>query len=80
MITVLIFTMVGSYISSLVPNKMMGNFSVYMTLLVGIKFIIKPVMTTKDDMEEKSEKTKDEVYVRQVSTLQKLFLEEAGIL
>ena len=52
MITVLIFTMVGSYISSLVPNKMMGNFSVYMT------FLIKPVMTTKDDMEEKSVKTK----------------------
>ena len=58
MITVLIFTMVGGYISSLVPNKMMGNFSVYMTFLVGLKFIIKPVMTTKDDMEEKSVKTK----------------------
>ena len=58
MITVLIFTMVGSYISSLVPNKMMGSFSVYMTFLVGLKFIIKPVMTTKDDMEEKSVKTK----------------------
>ena len=51
MITVLIFTMVGSYISSLVPNKMMGNFSVYMTFLVGLKFIIKPVMTTKESME-----------------------------
>ena len=58
MITVLIFTMGGSYISSLVPNKMMGSFSVYMTFLVGLKFIIKPVMTTKDDMEEKSVKTK----------------------
>ena len=60
MITVLIFTMVGSYISSLVPNKMMGNFSVYMTFLVGLKFIIKPVMTTKDDMEEKSVNTNKE--------------------
>lgn len=58
MITVLIFTMVGSYISSLVPNKLMGSFSVYMTFLVGIKFIVKPVMTTKDAMEEKSAKTK----------------------
>ena len=58
MITVLIFTMVGSYISSLIPNKLMGSFSVYMTFLVGIKFIVKPVMTTKDDMEEKSAKTK----------------------
>ena len=59
MITVLIFTMVGSYISSLVPNKLMGSFSVYMTFLVGIKFIVKPVMTTKDAMEEKSAKTKE---------------------
>lgn len=58
MITVLIFTMIGSYISSLVPNKLMGSFSVYMTFLVGVKFIVKPVMTTKDAMEEKSAKTK----------------------
>lgn len=50
MISVLIFTMVGSWISSLVPNTTMGNFSVFMTLLLGIKFIIKPVMTTKEAM------------------------------
>ena len=28
----------------------MGNFLVFMTLLLGIKFIVKPVMTTKEDM------------------------------
>ena len=56
--TVLIFTMVGSYISSLVPNKMMGSFSMYMTLLVGIKFIVKPVMTTQETVQEKSARTK----------------------
>ena len=50
MITVLIFTLFGSYIASLVPNTAMGNFSVFMTLLLGIKFIIKPVMTTKETM------------------------------
>ena len=32
--SVLIFTMIGSYLSKLVPNQMMGNFSMYMTLLV----------------------------------------------
>jgi len=26
----------------------MGNFSVFMTMLLGIKFIAKPVMTTKE--------------------------------
>lgn len=51
MVSVLIFTVVGSYISSLVPSAAMGNFSVFMTFLLGIKFIVKPVMTTKEAME-----------------------------
>lgn len=51
MITVLIFTVVGSYISSLIPSQTMGSFSVFMTFLLGIKFIIRPVMTTKESME-----------------------------
>lgn len=50
MAAVLLFTLVGSYIASLVPNTTMGNFSVFMTLLLGIKFIVKPVMTTKESM------------------------------
>lgn len=58
MCTVLLFTVVGSYISSLVPPTTMGNFSVFMTLILGIKFIVKPVMTTKEDMEEVSKKKK----------------------
>lgn len=51
MVSVLIFTVVGSYISSLVPSTTMGNFSVFMTFLLGIKFIVKPVMTTKEAMQ-----------------------------
>ncbi|MGN0802444.1 MAG: sulfite exporter TauE/SafE family protein [Candidatus Faecivicinus sp.] len=50
MATVLAFTLVGSWISSLVPSATMGSFSKYMTLLLGIKFIVKPVMTTKESM------------------------------
>lgn len=56
--TVLIFTLVGSYLSNLVPNQMMGSFSIYMTFLVGIKFIAKPIMTTPEMVEEKSTQTK----------------------
>ena len=52
MVSVLVFTVVGSYISSLVPSTTMGNFSVFMTFLLGIKFIVKPVMTTKEAMQE----------------------------
>ncbi|MCI5934735.1 MAG: sulfite exporter TauE/SafE family protein [Lachnospiraceae bacterium] len=51
MIFVLCFTLVGSYVASRVPNHTMGNFSVFMTLLLGIKFIVKPVMTTKESMD-----------------------------
>ena len=56
MVTVLIFTVVGSYISSLVPSATMGNFSVFMTFLLGIKFIVRPVMTTKEAMQGVSAK------------------------
>lgn len=47
---VLIFTAVGSVVSSKVPNTTMGSFSVIMTMLLGVKFILKPVMTTKESM------------------------------
>jgi len=50
MATVLCFTLLGSWVSSLLPNTMMGGFSVFMTLLLGIKFLIRPVMTTKESM------------------------------
>lgn len=50
MAAVLCFTLVGSWVASLVPNTTMGSFSVFMTLLLGIKFIVKPVMTTKESM------------------------------
>ena len=50
MAAVLAFTLVGSWVASLVPNTTMGSFSMFMTLLLGIKFIVKPVMTTKESM------------------------------
>lgn len=50
MVAVLLFTLVGSWVSSLVPSNTMGSFSVFMTMMLGIKFIVKPVMTTKEAM------------------------------
>ena len=62
MVSVLVFTFIGSYIASLLPSTTMGNFSVIMTLLLGIKFImtfflgvkfiLKPVMATKESMSD----------------------------
>lgn len=51
MVFVLAFTAIGSYIASLVPSATMGGFSVFMTFMLGIKFIVRPVMTTKEHME-----------------------------
>ena len=50
MVSVLVFTVVGSFTASVVPSATMGGFSVIMTFLLGIKFIVRPVMTTKESM------------------------------
>ena len=51
MLTVLVFTVIGSWVSSLVPSTTMGNFSVFMTMMLGVKFIVRPVMTTREAMQ-----------------------------
>lgn len=56
MLTVIAFTILGSYISKLVPSQTMGNFSVIMTFFLGLKFIIKPVMKTKEESNSISKK------------------------
>ena len=48
MASVLVFTVVGSYVASTLPSATMGGFSVFMTFLLGIKFIVRPVMNTKN--------------------------------
>lgn len=50
MVSVLVFTVIGSFTASLVPSTTMGGFSVFMTFFLGIKFIVRPVMTTKETM------------------------------
>ena len=56
MAAVLVFTLVGSWVSSLLPGNLLGGFSVFMTLLLGIKFLVRPVMTTKESMQSVSAK------------------------
>lgn len=56
--SILVFTLIGSFVSSGVENGVMGSFSLVMTTFMGIKFIVKPVMTTKENMESKSKKRK----------------------
>lgn len=56
MCSVLVFTIIGSFIASLVPSKTMGGFSTVMTFLLGVKFIVRPVMITKESMQAVSAK------------------------
>ena len=50
MFTVMIFTFIASFLSKFISGNTMGSFSTFMTMLLGIKFIVKPVMTTKEKM------------------------------
>lgn len=56
LISVLVFTLVGSYISSFLPQSTMSGFSMFMTLFVGLKFIFKPVMEAKESNRTRSRK------------------------
>lgn len=56
MVPVLIFTLVGSLVSSYVSTDSMGNMSLFTTAFLGLKFIISPVMTTKEQMSDVSAK------------------------
>ena len=58
MVSVLIFTVVGSYLSSHIPSVTLGGFSMCITLLMGIRFIVKPVRTTKEAMRAVSFRTR----------------------
>ena len=58
MFTVMLFTFIASFLSRFVSGNTMGSFSTFMTMLVGIKFIVKPVMTTKEKMMAVDKKTR----------------------
>lgn len=58
MIFVLLFTLVGSFVSSKVPSTTMGSFSMLMTLILGIKFIVKPVTEPKSRLTDATAKQK----------------------
>ncbi len=58
MATVLLFTVVGSFVAGFLPNATMGSFSVVMTMLLGVRFLVRPVMTTRESMQQYPRKTR----------------------
>ena len=56
LISVLAFTLLFSWISKYVPHSTLGGMSVIGTLMVGIKFLVKPVMSEKTSLSGDSPK------------------------
>ena len=58
MISVLIYTFIGSFAASYLPSKAMGGFSMVMTFFLGLRFIIKPATKPKARLENATKKQK----------------------
>lgn len=56
LITVIIVTIIGSYVATFLPEQTMSGVMQIALILVGLKFIIKPVKTTKEQMLEVGKK------------------------
>ena len=56
LISVLAFTLVGSFLASLLPSATMGGFAMFMTLFAGLKFIFRPVMSAKESLVTRTKK------------------------
>ena len=50
MISVLIVTVIGSFVASFLPERTMGSTMQIALIFVGLRFILKPVTTTKEQM------------------------------
>lgn len=58
MLCVLSFTVIGSFAASFMTERAMGNSTMFAMAFIGLRFLIKPVTTTKEQMNAVSEKKK----------------------
>lgn len=56
MISVLIVTIIGSFVASFLPERTMGSTMQFALIFVGLRFILKPVANTKEQMNASSPK------------------------
>ena len=52
MASVLVFTILGSWLSSLLPNAVLGGSSYVMTFIMGVRFLVSPITKTTSRMDE----------------------------
>lgn len=51
MVAVLVMTVIGSFTAKFLPERAMGNTMQISMIIIGLRFLLKPVMTTKAQME-----------------------------
>lgn len=50
MLSVLIVTVIGSFVASFLPERTMGSTMQFALIVIGLRFLLKPVTTTKEQM------------------------------
>ena len=58
LISVLIVTMIGSFVASLLPEQAMSGTMQIALIFVGLRFLLKPVNKTKEQLEKSSPKSR----------------------
>lgn len=58
MISVLVVTVIGSFVASLLPEQAMSSTMQIAMIFIGLRFLLKPVTTTKEQMMEGSPKSR----------------------
>ncbi len=59
LLSVAVSSILGSYFSSLIDNITLGSFSIILTLIIGLRFLLAPSSDLKDKREEKINRTKE---------------------
>ena len=58
LLSVLLFTIVGSFVASMVPESTMSGTMQIAMIIIGLRFLLKPVTTTKEQMNAGTAKEK----------------------
>ena len=56
LVSVLIVTMIGSFVASFLPEQAMSGTMQIALIIIGLRFLLKPVTKTRDQLEESSPK------------------------
>lgn len=55
--SVILFTFIGSFVGSYLPDRVLGSYSILLAVFLGIKFLVMPIKATKNTMHEQNNKS-----------------------